>query len=70
MQVKIDISGPEKSGKTTVARIIADALASKGIACEVNDGGFASEFKMWQTDRLASLRKKGDLLVKVQTHNE
>jgi thymidylate kinase len=64
VEIKINISGPEGSGKTTVARIIADALASKGIACEVSD----FDFKVWQNDRLAALKKRGDLLVKVESH--
>ena len=67
MQLKIDISGAEGSGKTTIARIIADALASKGIACEVSDGDLANEFKVWQHERLTALKKRGDLLVKVST---
>lgn len=65
MIIQININGAEGSGKTTVARIIADALASKGIACEVGD----FDFNVWQNDRLAAIKKRGDLLVKIESQN-
>jgi len=34
----LEISGPEKSGKTTIVQLVVEALAKAGIAYEVIDG--------------------------------
>jgi adenylylsulfate kinase-like enzyme len=66
MKIKVTIDGPMESGKTTIARIISDALNKHGIANEVHDEG--DEFKHFQNDRLALLAKRGDLLVDISTN--
>jgi ABC-type transport system involved in cytochrome bd biosynthesis fused ATPase/permease subunit len=69
MQIKINIVGDKESGKSTIAKIIADALCAACISCEVNDTEPESYGKH-QADRLAMLCRKNDLLVKIQTYEK
>lgn len=64
--INVSITGPTKSGKTTVAPLLQRALEGLGIDCEVNDDEMEN-WKKFHIDRLENLRKCGDVLVKIQT---
>lgn len=66
MELHIEIKGAAGTGKSTVAKIIADALNKNDIPCEVDDG-LDGDYGQWQADKLVSLHKRKDFIIKVKT---
>jgi uridine kinase len=63
--IYITINGDSMSGKSTIAKIIANALNRENIACEVDDGT-DGDYGKWQADKIEALRKQ-NILVKIKT---